>query len=83
MQDDWLDKVCPIITDRIERYATSEIRFNLMAVIGSRLDVLNRQRAQLQQRQVCSNRVAKQECDDVLTLVCYENTRPALVDTRL
>lgn len=52
-QDDWLDKVCPIISERIERYATSEIRFNLMAIIGSRVEALTARQAQLQQRQVC------------------------------
>nr|ADF43187.1 UBCH1m [Chlamydomonas reinhardtii] len=37
--DDWLDKVGPHITARMERYAASEIRFNLMALVGNRADI--------------------------------------------
>nr|BCL66154.1 ubiquitin carboxyl-terminal hydrolase [Volvox reticuliferus]BCL66222.1 ubiquitin carboxyl-terminal hydrolase [Volvox reticuliferus] len=36
---DWLDRVGPHIAARIERYAASEIRFNLMALVGNRVDL--------------------------------------------
>jgi|APGre2960657423_1045063.scaffolds.fasta_scaffold47549_2 ubiquitin carboxyl-terminal hydrolase L5 len=46
--EDWLSKAAPAIQERIERYAASEIRFNLMAVIQSRSDVAQTQLARAQ-----------------------------------
>lgn len=43
--DDWMGKACPVIQSRIEKYASSEIRFNLMALIKSKRDALE-ERAQ-------------------------------------
>ena len=34
----WLDAVAPVLAARVARYAASEVRFNLMAVVGDRLD---------------------------------------------
>lgn len=39
-ETDWLNRACPVIRERIEKYASSEIRFNLMALVRDRKDVL-------------------------------------------
>jgi ubiquitin carboxyl-terminal hydrolase L5 len=43
----WTDAVQPHIAARIEKYSASEIRFNLMAVVASRLDEMRAQIASL------------------------------------
>jgi ubiquitin carboxyl-terminal hydrolase L5 len=42
--------VGPFIQARIDRYAANEIRFNLMAVIGDRQELMNKQIAALKAR---------------------------------
>jgi len=49
-KEDWLDKIFPMIQKRIEKYASSEIRFNLMAIIKDRKFVYNEQIRHLEQQ---------------------------------
>ena len=46
-EHDWLGKVCPVIQSRIEKYASSEIRFNLMALIKSPKQALEERLAKI------------------------------------
>ena len=39
-ETDWLNRACPVIRERIEKYASSEIRFNLMALVRDKKDIL-------------------------------------------
>ena len=45
-----MGKACPVIQQRIEKYASSEIRFNLMALIKNRRQVLEEKVAALEMR---------------------------------
>ena len=47
VQGDWISQVQPFIQQRIERYAASEIRFNLLALTRDRRDVYQEQLAGL------------------------------------
>ena len=63
----WLDKVCPVIRARIEKYAASEIRFNLMALVRNKKDVLlekiaNAQRANQSTDEMQNHLANETEC---------------------
>lgn len=48
-EENWLQIVTPIIQQRIERYTSTEIRFNLMAVVQDQTIALNKKIAELEQ----------------------------------
>eukprot|EP00808_Paulinella_micropora_P019029 g25245.t1 len=47
-EDNWLDKVTPHIQERIARYSEKEVRFNLLALVRNRTEVLNEELETLQ-----------------------------------
>jgi len=49
--ENWLEKAVPQIQNRINKYAESEIKFNLMAVIRNRKELLQEELAKVQQEE--------------------------------
>lgn len=48
-EKDWLEKLKPVIQQRIQRYATNEIHFNLMVVIKNRKEMYQEELAKLEE----------------------------------
>jgi len=66
--ENWLEKAGPEIQKRIERYARSEIRFNLMALTVNRLQVYGEQIAALEkQKEVLSGQLSAAEAGQPTT----------------
>jgi ubiquitin carboxyl-terminal hydrolase L5 len=49
-EDDWLEKVRPVIQERMSRYTSAEIRFNLLALIKNREDVYRTRIGEIDER---------------------------------
>ena len=47
-EGDWLEKVTPVIQKRIEAYSSKEIRFNLMAVVADKCEVLREEQVAIE-----------------------------------
>jgi ubiquitin carboxyl-terminal hydrolase L5 len=43
VQTDWVDAAAPAIQQRMAKYASSEVRFNLMAIIHDKRQTLSKQ----------------------------------------
>jgi len=62
-EEDWLDKVRPIIDARMAEYGSNEIRFNLLAVVKSRLSLAQQKYDEVYNR---AQQTGKNETDEAL-----------------
>uniref|UniRef100_A0A7S1KUR0 Ubiquitin carboxyl-terminal hydrolase n=1 Tax=Percolomonas cosmopolitus TaxID=63605 RepID=A0A7S1KUR0_9EUKA len=78
--DNWLDKVVPHVQQRIQSYASHEIKFNLMAVCHDREQTLTQQRDDLVQKMQettdeSSKAVLETEIHDIETEIKQEQAK--------
>lgn len=68
-EDNWLTKAAPAIQQRIDKYSSQEIRFNLLALIEDRREVLTRQITELRAAKdaACASSSSMDTTDDTVT----------------
>jgi len=62
--ENWLDKATPAIQERIEKYSTKEIRFNLLALCRNRKDVLTEELAAEEKKKQALNSDTAMDIED-------------------
>ncbi|CAG8515671.1 15072_t:CDS:10 [Acaulospora colombiana] len=75
-EDDWLEKVRPVIHERMARYASAEIRFNLLALIKNREDVYQARINEIDLNVDYANREANSEPKEMKVEVKNEGPPP-------
>eukprot|EP00475_Leptophrys_vorax_P040318 TRINITY_DN7459_c0_g1_i2.p1 TRINITY_DN7459_c0_g1~~TRINITY_DN7459_c0_g1_i2.p1 ORF type:complete len:274 (-),score=64.68 TRINITY_DN7459_c0_g1_i2:318-1139(-) len=79
---DWIEKLKPVIRERIEAYKKSEQRFNLMAVVEDRKEALEGKKAILEAKlHVCEARLSGSSDDSVMDLGKVDLWEAAVCDS--
>lgn len=73
--ESWLEVACPVIQRRIEKYAASEIRFNLLALIRNRIDAFTERLAQLERERPTPDDADAQEIAQLQHAVAAEQEK--------
>eukprot|EP01097_Dermamoeba_algensis_P004728 TRINITY_DN3048_c0_g1_i1.p1 TRINITY_DN3048_c0_g1~~TRINITY_DN3048_c0_g1_i1.p1 ORF type:complete len:347 (+),score=63.33 TRINITY_DN3048_c0_g1_i1:72-1112(+) len=69
----WLERVCPIIQKRIERYARNEIRFNLMTIIKNRKTIFTEKINKLKTQNIALKNKLKASGTEITSTINYED----------